>query len=533
MYYASFGILAVILHLIINQEILRKGGATSKDSSYYKYRLFIIAILIFYIADILWGFLEESKIFIAAYIDTVLFFSMMAVSVLLWTIFVAAFLGRKNVGTTIMLVAGWGIFGFVILLLIINVFYPAIFMFTEEMEYIPGSGRHFLLGAQLILYLAISLYSLFVSRTVPGSAKIRYRVIGLSGAVMALLIVLQVRDAFAPFYTIGCLIANCLVHVFVEEYEKERLVRISKQATENKITFSQIAESLASHYDVIYYVNLQNDKYVGYTSENIYGDLKIEESGDDFFIDVRQDAPQIVHPQDCEMVEDALDKDAILTALEDRKYYALEYRLIVETKVQYTRLTIMKTSEGSHLIICVENIDDEVKREREIAQAINTEKEMARRDELTGVKNKNAFTELELSIQKNIDNGVDYLPFAFVVCDINYLKHVNDTEGHKAGDELIKNSAKLLCDIFSHSPVFRIGGDEFAIFLSGNDFAIKEQLMDKLQSQVLLNQQRKDGPVIAAGISEFNIGSDHSATAVFERADSQMYENKRILKQQQ
>ena len=83
---------------------------------------------------------------------------------------------------------------------------------------------------------------------------------------MALFIVLQVRDAFAPFYTIGCLIANCLVHVFVEEYEKERLVRISKQATENKITFSQIAESLASHYDVIYYVNLQNDKYVGYTS---------------------------------------------------------------------------------------------------------------------------------------------------------------------------------------------------------------------------------------------------------------------------
>ena len=532
MYYASFGILAVILHLIINQEILRKGEETPKDSPYYKYRQFLIATLLFYIADIMWGFLVESKLFVAAYIDTVLFFSMMALSVLLWTGFVAAFLGKKNIGSSILMVVGWGIFGFVILHLIINFFNPTIFMFTEEMEYIPGSGRHFLMGVQLVLFLALSVYSLFVSRKTTESEKVRYRVICLSGAVMALFIILQVRDAFAPFYTIGCLIANCLVHVFVEEYEKERLVMISRQATENKVTFTQIAESLASHYDVIYYVELKNDDYVAFTSRNIYGSLKIEESGEDFFVEVRQNIPSVIHPQDCQMVEDALDKDVILTALEGRKLYVLEYRLIVETKVQYTRLTARKTSENSHLIICVENIDDEVKREREYTQALNTEKELARRDELTGVKNKTAFAELEQSIQNNINNGVDYLPFAFVVCDINDLKKVNDTEGHKAGDDLIKQAAKLLCNIFAHSPVFRIGGDEFAIFLSGNDFMIKEQLIENLKNGVKENLQRKEGPVIAVGISEFEIGSDHSISAVFERADGLMYENKRILKEQ-
>ncbi len=62
---------------------------------------------------------------------------------------------------------------------------------------------------------------------------------------------------------------------------------------------------------------------------------------------------------------------------------------------------------------------------------------------------------------------------------------------------------------------------------------VKEQLMDKLQKEILENRQRKNGPVIAVGMSEFVPGTDNSEAAVFERADSPMYENKRILKQQQ
>lgn len=45
------------------------------------------------------------------------------------------------------------------------------------------------------------------------------------------------------------------------------------------VTFSQIAESLASNYDVIYYVEISSGDYVGYTANNIYGELKVDESG--------------------------------------------------------------------------------------------------------------------------------------------------------------------------------------------------------------------------------------------------------------
>ena len=80
--------------------------------------------------------------------------------------------------------------------------------------------------------------------------------------------------------------------------------------------------------------------------------------------------------------------------------------------------------------------------EKQHLKALNTEKELARRDELTGVKNKTAYKELEKSVQSNIDNGMDYLPFGLVVCDTNDLKRINDTKGHAAGDEYLKKCTK-------------------------------------------------------------------------------------------
>ena len=193
-------------------------------------------------------------------------------------------------------------------------------------------------------------------------------------------------------------------------------------------------------------------------------------------------------------------------------------------------MTVQKTADETHYIIGIENINDEVKKEKQHLKALNTEKELARRDELTGVKNKTAYTELEKSVQSNIDKGMDYLPFGLVVCDTNDLKKINDSQGHVAGDEYIKASAKLLCDILDHSPVFRVGGDEFVVFLRGDDFTNREALMKTLQNQVWENQKSKTGPVLASGMAVFTPGKDHLITEIFERADKAMYKNKRDLK---
>ncbi len=298
----------------------------------------------------------------------------------------------------------------------------------------------------------------------------------------------------------------------------------------NNITFSQIAESLASNYDVIYYVNINKGDFVGFTSHNIYGQLEINRSGDDYYKETEINIRKIIHPQDMDRILGIINKDYLLSALEDRKEVSADYRLIVEDKVRYTRMSIRKSSDMDHFIIGVENIDDEVRKEKELLKTLNSEKELARRDELTGTKNKTAYLELEQSVQSNIENGVDYLPLAIAVCDVNNLKKINDTEGHKAGDEYIKAAAKILCDIFDHSPVFRIGGDEFVVFLRGDDYSAREDLMLNLRETVMANAISAKGPVIASGMSEFDPNTDKSVSDVFERADNMMYEDKRKLK---
>jgi diguanylate cyclase (GGDEF)-like protein len=320
--------------------------------------------------------------------------------------------------------------------------------------------------------------------------------------------------------------------VFYEKDIQDELMAEKKQRENQKktVTFSQIAESLASNYDEIYYVNIATSSYASYEVNNIYGQLEVSSSGGDFFRDSYNTIPQIIHKQDREMVMEFLNKDYLLSALEGRKGTGIDYRITMSGKTHYLRMTVHKTSDGSHFIVGVENIDDEIKREKQHMRALQSEKELARRDELTGIKNKNAYMELAESVQGNMDNGMDYLPFGLVVCDANNLKLINDTQGHAAGDEYIKASARLLCDIFVHSPVFRVGGDEFAVFLRGSDYSRRESLMKRLRDQVLENKKTGSGPVLASGMAEYEPKNDNFVAEVFERADKEMYENKQDLK---
>lgn len=669
MYYSSFCILAIILHIIINRDVLKNGKKEEAGGPRYRYRQFLLALQGFYLADMLWGFLVEYKLRIFAYADTMLFFLAMAFSVLLWTKYVVAFIGRNGRRANCFLGVAWGIFLFVVVSLIVNFFYPFVFSFSQDTVYFAGRGRYILLGLQFLHFFLISVYSLGVSLKAEGRDKPHYITVFVSGGVMTLFIALQMGDAFAPFYTIGCLIANCLLHVFVEEdekHEQEKITAVAQKEKEiynqiamslatdyeaiyyinietgkyievsasqmyhsmnvpqkgddfyketrenvlryahpddrlfaesmyyketmlknlegqrsysyqyrimvgdearyfrfvvllsddkehfvlcdkdiqdtitaetsllerqkNVVTFSQIAESLASNYDVIYYVNMETGDYAGYSSSNIYGGLKINEYGNDFFADAAKNLELLIHPQDRERLLSVLNKDHLLSALEERKEYIVRYRMIVNGLQQHTRLSVRKTSDGRHTILGVENIENEVRKEKELLHALNTEKELARRDELTGIRNKTAFIELEKAIQENLDSGMTYLPFAFAVCDLNDLKKINDTKGHKAGDDYIRSSVKLLCEIFKHSPVFRVGGDEFVVFLRGEDYLSRKTLIKRLHEESVANRDRQDGPVIAAGLAEYIPEKDSDVSEVFDRADHKMYENKRALK---
>lgn len=79
-------------------------------------------------------------------------------------------------------------------------------------------------------------------------------------------------------------------------------------------------------------------------------------------------------------------------------------------------------------------------------------------DSLTGVRNRRAITEFE---SEELDASK---PYGFIMCDVNGLKIMNDTLGHEAGDALLTDVAKSLVKAFGNTNVYRVGGDEFAIY---------------------------------------------------------------------
>ena len=305
--------------------------------------------------------------------------------------------------------------------------------------------------------------------------------------------------------------------------------KIEKEEKELR-AYNHIAESLSAKYESIYYINSANGDYIILKCNEKHGNLEVRERGDKFFDPSNNDLLRFVYEEDKEKFSNILSRDYLISTLKEREHISLDYRKITETSTDNMRLTVLWSSDRIHFVLGIENINLEVQKEEEHVRALTSERELARKDELTGVKNKNAYHEFEINLQKRIEAKADVHPFALVVCDINNLKTVNDSKGHKAGDEYIKGACKLICDVFAHSPVFRIGGDEFVAVLSGEDYFNREALLKKIRNKVIRNMKKDDGIIVATGMSDYIPLKDKSVTNVFERADSAMYENKNYLK---
>ena len=161
-------------------------------------------------------------------------------------------------------------------------------------------------------------------------------------------------------------------------------------------------------------------------------------------------------------------------------------------------------------------------------QQLGHVRNLAERDPLTGVGSKFAYSERERETNSDISEGIAE-PFAVAVLDVNGLKQINDTLGHQAGDEYIRQASHMICTFFDHSPVFRVGGDEFVVLIRGEDYDNRHKIIE-----VLKNESKENiavgKVVVSTGISDYRPEEDADMGAVFDRADAAMYENKKYLK---
>ena len=157
---------------------------------------------------------------------------------------------------------------------------------------------------------------------------------------------------------------------------------------------------------------------------------------------------------------------------------------------------------------------------------------LAFRDSLTGVRNKMAYDSYLNEFEEKIQND-EISSYGIIVLDTNNLKEINDTYGHENGNEYLINSCKLICQIFVHSPIFRIGGDEFIVILTGNDLKNHRELLNSFQKGISSTRNAAfpwKQISIAYGIAIADNAKGTTIAETFNKADNNMYKNKRAMK---
>ena len=325
---------------------------------------------------------------------------------------------------------------------------------------------------------------------------------------------------------------NDIRHLVIGVLNVDAQVKREQSIIKENEIFDEIAMALATRYEVIYHVNIVTDEYLEFSASDKYTRIAVGTTGRDFFTDTQRNMERDIYPDDLPMMSKAMEKKYLLKSLSESGKIFLNYRLMLDGRPQHVTLFAVHPKEDSeHIIVAVANVDAVKRKEMEFVKAIDSAIDMANRDALTGVKNLHAYTNVVKQIDDSItDEDADEGLFAICVFDINGLKQVNDTYGHSAGDEFIRNACEIICNIYKHSPVFRIGGDEFVVILKGGDYLKRDDLFVAFKKRQSENR-RKGLVTLAGGMSDFDKSKDISVQDVFKRADSRMYENKKKFKE--
>lgn len=162
--------------------------------------------------------------------------------------------------------------------------------------------------------------------------------------------------------------------------------------------------------------------------------------------------------------------------------------------------------------------------------AVTVYQRLALEDRLTGMKNRRAFEEYLVEIQKNADT---YENVALIFMDLNQLKYINDNFGHSIGDEALIASARCVENAFGgEGNCYRIGGDEFCTVLL-NPKRSEEECFSALDQEIQqYNQSSRYQISIARGLSYLR-DEDGKLKTISNwkyEADLNMYKNKGRIK---
>ena len=194
-----------------------------------------------------------------------------------------------------------------------------------------------------------------------------------------------------------------------------------------------------------------------------------------------------------------------------------------EIQVLYSSLLKMAQNTRSYIESLKETRQVLTKTRRE-ADEMN---ELAHKDPLTGVGSKLAYDQQVTKLTEEMRRGE--ARYGIVMIDMNDLKKLNDTYGHERGNDAIRKTCSVICEVFAHSPVYRFGGDEFVVVVKGSDYEHVDALVRKFRAAVRASEGQPWEKVNAAIGYALYDGED-TVDEVFRKADYRMYEQKKETK---
>lgn len=157
-----------------------------------------------------------------------------------------------------------------------------------------------------------------------------------------------------------------------------------------------------------------------------------------------------------------------------------------------------------------------------------TYQDMANTDYLSQMKSRNSFD----TDMFNIQNSGNLDRMAMICIDLNGLKKINDTYGHIIGDSYISAASKVIKQSLNHNQIaYRIGGDEFVIMLWDSDCEEAESIINNIRNNIQVENERSALRLsVAIGYAVYDSTIDKTLYNTFERADTNMYNNKKLIK---
>ena len=129
------------------------------------------------------------------------------------------------------------------------------------------------------------------------------------------------------------------------------------------VSQSSIAQALATDYFCIYYVNVEDDRFIEYSASPEYRQLGLPTMGDDLITFARTNFEEIIHPDDQERFLDCFVKENIIKSLDHCGSFAMTFRMMfgdVPTYV-YLKITRMIEEEARHAVIGISSVDEQIR----------------------------------------------------------------------------------------------------------------------------------------------------------------------------